>query len=201
MNETGVYQFPEKPEEKSPFAFAHGMPIWKFFQQNKNYRKYFDDYMSTRRAGLLTWHENFPIASLLAPGVKTDGDAVLLVDVGGNKGHDIASFHKAHPDLPGRLILQDLPSMIETARADPPEGIELMPYDFFTPQPVKGESAAMFDQKLWSRISLTDHQSCHSRSSILLPQRLPRLVRRKVPEIPDQYRPGHGEGLFSAFNR
>ncbi|KAL9045006.1 MAG: hypothetical protein Q9214_001897 [Letrouitia sp. 1 TL-2023] len=144
MNETGVHQFPEKPEEKSPFEFAHGMPVWKFFQQNKKYRKYFDDYMSTRRQGLLTWHENFPMAKLLAPGVKTDGDAVLLVDIGGNKGHDISSFHKAYPNLPGRLILQDLPSMIETVRVDPPEGIELMPYDFFTPQPVKAARAYYF---------------------------------------------------------
>lgn len=144
MNETGVHQFPEKPGEKSPFAFSHGIALWDFLEQNKKYRKYFDDLMSTRLVGLLTWYETFPMAILLAPGVKTNGDAVLLVDVGGNKGHDISSFHKAYPDLPGRLILQDMPSMIDTVRADPPEGIELISYDFFTPQPVKGEFAAMF---------------------------------------------------------
>ncbi|KAL9610133.1 MAG: hypothetical protein Q9167_005153 [Letrouitia subvulpina] len=144
MKETGVHQFPEKREEKSPFTYTHGIPFWEYLQKNKNYRKYFDDYMSTRRIGLLTWHENFPMAELLTPEAKTGRDAVLLVDVGGNKGHEILSFHKAHPNLPGRLILQDLPSMIETVRADPPEGIELMPYDFFTPQPVKGARAYYF---------------------------------------------------------
>ena len=78
------------------------------------------------------------MAGMLGTNGKTDPEAVLLVDVGGNKGHEIKSFHKAHPELPGRLILQDLPPMIERVSKESPEGIELMPYDFFNRQPVKG---------------------------------------------------------------
>ena len=143
MHETGIHQFPEKPEDKSPFVYAHNMSMWEYFQKNQDQRKYFDDYMAVRRLGLSTWHENFPFARELGPGAKRGPDAVLLVDVGGNWGHEVASFHEAHPNIPGRLILQDLPSMIETVRSRPPKDIELMSYDFFTEQPVKGKDTTV----------------------------------------------------------
>ena len=138
MRETGFHQFPNKPEDKNPFFYAHGVGFWEFFDKYPEHRKDFDEYMAARRKGLATWHETFPMASILGTNAKTDPEAVLLVDVGGNKGHEITSFHKAHSELPGRLILQDLPPMIERVSKEPPEGIELMPYDFFNPQPVKG---------------------------------------------------------------
>ena len=141
MRETGFHQFPTRPEDKNPFFYAHGVQFWEFFTKYPEHRKDFDEYMAARRKGLANWHETFPIASVLGTNASTDAEAVLLVDVGGNKGHEIASFHEAHPDIPGRLILQDLPPMIERIRKDPPNGIELMPYDFFTPQPVKGKQA------------------------------------------------------------
>ena len=139
MHKTGVHQFPSKPEEKSPFQYGHEMPIWELFEKVPAQRKYFDDYMAVRRVGLVTWHESFPMAAHLGPGAKTDPDAVLLVDVGGNWGHEIRSFHTAHPDVPGRLILQDLPIILDKVEhEDPPRGIEVMNYDFYTLQPVKG---------------------------------------------------------------
>lgn len=48
------------------------------------------------------------------------------------------------PDIPAeRLVLQDLPSVIEDAKVgDFPElqGVQKMPHNFFEEQPVKGES-------------------------------------------------------------
>ena len=139
MRETGVYQFPTRPEEKSPFFYAHNLSFWDFFDKYPEHRRDLDEYLSVRRKGLNQWHEMFPMASILGLNLKCDPEAVLFVDVGGGKGHEATSLRQAHPDIPGRLILQDLPSMIERVRANPPEGIELMPYDFFTLQPVKGE--------------------------------------------------------------
>ncbi len=79
------------------------------------------------------------MASQLGPGAKMAPEAVLLVDVGGGWGHDIQSFHKTHPDIPGRLILQDRPVMIEKFdNGTMHEGFEVMTYDFYTPQPIKG---------------------------------------------------------------
>jgi hypothetical protein len=79
----------------------------------------------------------------------TDND-VLLVDVGGNQGHDLVRFRKKHPQAPGRLILQDLPAVV-AGHTD--ETIEAMAYSFLDPQPVKGESAII---NMLSRDELRD---------------------------------------------
>ena len=172
MRQTGVHQFPTRPEDKNPFFYGHGLQFWDFFDKNPEHRKDFDEYMSARRKGHSLWYEMFPMASILGPDAKCDPEAALLVDVGGNKGHEVASFHEAHPDIPGRLILQDLPPMIERVREKALKGIELMPYDFFTPQPVQG--------KWVSHLDLTGSTntigSYYRRSRVLLSQYLPRLV-------------------------
>jgi len=63
---------------------------------------------------------------------------VLLVDVAGGRGHDIQAFKKAFPNKKGRLVLEDLPAVIDDI-SELDEGIERVKYDFFTPQPIKGE--------------------------------------------------------------
>ena len=42
------------------------------------------------------------------------------------------------PEAPGRLILQDLPVVIDAIK-ELPSKIERMPHDFHTEQPVKGK--------------------------------------------------------------
>ena len=168
MRQTGFHQFPTRPEE-SAFYHGHNLPFWDFFDKYPEHRRDFDEYMAERRKGHSLWHEMFPMASILGPNTKGDPNAVLLVDVGGNKGHEVASFHEAHPDIPGRLILQDLPPMIERVRKNPLTDIELMPYDFFTPQPVKGKW--IFDIALTRSTDTGD--GCYRRSRILLSQHLP----------------------------
>ncbi|KAL8727832.1 MAG: hypothetical protein Q9181_005564 [Wetmoreana brouardii] len=140
MKKTGFHQFPKKPEQHSPFETVFKMGFFEFFANNEDQRRYLDDYMAVRRQGLSSWHEVFPMASQLVPGFNTDNpDAVLLVDVGGGFGHELRSFHEAHPDAPGRLVVQDLLVMTEKFGGKAPPGIEVMTYDFFTSQPVKGE--------------------------------------------------------------
>ncbi|KAI4264460.1 MAG: hypothetical protein L6R42_000431, partial [Xanthoria sp. 1 TBL-2021] len=60
----------------------------------------------------------------------------LFVDVGGGRGDMCRAFRAKHPDLPGRVILQDL----QLAIADAPsvDGIEAMAHDFFHQQPIQG---------------------------------------------------------------
>ena len=85
------------------------------------------------------WDDDYvDIASVLATNSIQDGD-VLLVDVGGGVGQDLLKFHAKHPDLRGRLILQDLPDVVNNAKV--PEYIEAMGHDFFTPQPIHGAKA------------------------------------------------------------
>jgi hypothetical protein len=94
------------------------------------------DYMAGRRKGGIRWVDVFQPESLL-PTARTGEEDVLLVDVGGNQGHDLKMFQEHRGKLPGRLILQDLPQAVKK-HEEPPEGIEVMAYDFFTTQPIKG---------------------------------------------------------------
>ena len=61
---------------------------------------------------------------------------MFLVDVAGGKGHDVSSLRARFPNLPGRLVLQDLPRTLEDLT--PRDGIEIMPHNVFTEQPIKG---------------------------------------------------------------
>ncbi|MCJ1374872.1 hypothetical protein MMC20_006105 [Loxospora ochrophaea] len=74
--------------------------------------------------------------------LQTGDDEVLLVDVGGGRGETISKVRNQRPDLPGRIIVQDLPKEIE-GRVPAP-GIEAMPHDFFTPQPIAGAHVYFF---------------------------------------------------------
>lgn len=60
-----------------------------------------------------------------------------MVDIGGGRGQDLMSFKDKFPNAPGRFILQDQPHVVESAHLS--ERVEKMGYDFFTPQPVKGQ--------------------------------------------------------------
>ena len=70
-----------------------------------------------------------------------DADEVLLVDMGGATGHDLADFRSKHPNLTGRLILQDRIGNISSIKPGERPGIECEVHDFFTPQPVRGAKA------------------------------------------------------------
>ncbi len=68
----------------------------------------------------------------------------LFVDVGGGSGHQTAAFKERFPNLPGRVILQDLPEPVEDAKAVVPGDVERMAHDFFKPQPIKGNETPTF---------------------------------------------------------
>lgn len=101
----------------------------------------FDGYMPARRTGLrIPWHEIYPAATELdVKGFQEPHEPPLLVDVGGNTGYDAASFRTKNPHINGRCVVQDLPETLASSPV-PPEGIERIGYDFFTPQPIKGKS-------------------------------------------------------------
>jgi hypothetical protein len=83
----------------------------------------------------------YPVQSLVE-GTGIGDDDVLIVDMGGSMGHDLSEFRRKWPDVPGRLVLQDLPEVIEQAKTvGLHSSIQPMAHDFFTEQPVKGTYA------------------------------------------------------------
>ncbi|PLN79648.1 S-adenosyl-L-methionine-dependent methyltransferase [Aspergillus taichungensis] len=105
----------------------------------------FNSLMSTYHHGRPSWTDEgfYPVQECLIDGAITEhNDAVFLVDVGGNKGHDLERFHAKYPSAPGRLVLQDQPSVLaDLSSSHGTKPFEPMAHDFFTPQPVRGARA------------------------------------------------------------
>ena len=83
------------------------------------------------------WFDIFPVTEKFT---LSDPSAPLLVDVGGGVGHNLVAFKQRHPNVLGKLIVQDIPVVVKNAK-DLPTGVEAVVHDFFMPQPVKGAKA------------------------------------------------------------
>ena len=94
--------------------------------------------MTGQRDGRVGWLDFFPFKERIARDFKESDGAVMLVDVGGGRGHEVEAIKKKYPSLPGRFVLQDMPATTEQALPVP--GIEAVVHDFFTEQPIKGQS-------------------------------------------------------------
>ncbi|KAB8251311.1 S-adenosyl-L-methionine-dependent methyltransferase [Aspergillus flavus] len=130
-----------KEYTRSPMRWAVGQSQFEWLAQRKHHQALFNSYMSSRRQGKPSWFDVYPVERLTHGALEHD-DAVFLVDVGGNQGHDLIRFREKFPDVTGRLVLQDLPKVIASAPAG--EQVEAMAYSFLDPQPVKGARAYYF---------------------------------------------------------
>ena len=129
------------PQGLPACKFAFGKTFWQLLDDEADRRASFNEYMKAARRGgqAQVWHERYPPAATLKDEKLRHGpDALLMVDVGGGVGGQVGAFRQQYADLPGRCVLQDLPDTIKN-NASPPENVELMAYDFFTPQPLKGK--------------------------------------------------------------
>ena len=118
-------------------AFRTNEPFFDFLTKNPKFLERFNSYMTSQRQGRQSWLEFFPLERELMTGFSGKDNAVMLVDVGGGYGQEIQEIKKKYPDLPGRMILQDLPETINQVTAAP--NTEAMPYNFFTPQLIRGK--------------------------------------------------------------
>ena len=123
-----------------PFQLGHktDLPVFTWLTRERpELYTALNNYMGGYRQGKVSWMDPgfFPVQNLYE-GVEAND--VLLVDVGGGLGHDLKELQTKHPQLPGRLILQDLPNVIAQIQ-NAADRIEAMTYDFFTEQPVKGK--------------------------------------------------------------
>ena len=115
------------------FDHAFGMPVWKFFEQNPENAKTFNDAMT-----------GFTLAANDAVLGSYDFSSISkIVDVGGGHGSLIASLLKANPQMKG--VLFDAPSVAEGAHSRiEVEGIadrcEVIGGDFFQSVPGGGDA-------------------------------------------------------------
>ncbi len=129
---------------KTPFAFTAGM-------EGKTYYEVLDVDPPRRELWNITMQSmasNFPVLGMFPFKehlATSDGDVSAerpaIVDVGGGRGQALLQIlgDGDGAALNGRLVLQDLATVIDTLKPDNVPGIETMVYDIFTPQPVQGK--------------------------------------------------------------
>lgn len=86
-----------------------------------------------------SWTELFPTRSIAEDARE---GRVLVVDIGGGKGHDGLRFAGLHPDIAdGSVVVQDLPHVIDGSRRGALAGQDKVvgrAYDYLEPQPIEG---------------------------------------------------------------
>lgn len=113
-----------------------------FGGSNPTILKEFNEFMKHQRLNSKTWIDVYPLD--LSP-VANEND--FFVDIGGGVGHMCSAFLTACPQVPGRVILQDLPSTISSLQtSDKRYPFALIPHNYLTPQPIKKRPLLLFPQ-------------------------------------------------------
>jgi hypothetical protein len=82
----------------------------------------------------------FPFATLKDQ-VEKEPERPFIVDVGGGKGQAMLAIETECPKFfGGKVILEDLPIIIDSLKSEDLPGIEPTVHDIFTLQPVKSKS-------------------------------------------------------------
>jgi demethylsterigmatocystin 6-O-methyltransferase len=133
LEKTG-YVNPTNPSEL-PLQDAYGFDgdMFAYFKTFPQKQALFNTHMELQRNLITNWGT---LCSLIRSRQLVPGE-VLFVDVGGGTGHQSRRIRAELPDIPGEMILQDLPQVI--ANVGPIPGVTKMNYDIFTPQPVRGK--------------------------------------------------------------
>lgn len=115
------------------------LAAFPWFAEHPEPAKHFNEYMRYRRKDQMSCWDVYPMEEETQ---SFESNATLLVDIGGNLGHQCAEFKNKFPKAPGRVILQDLPGPISTALSTP--GVENMVHDMFKPQPIESNIRHLF---------------------------------------------------------
>ena len=139
-----------------PFQFAMdtNLHFFDFLQRNPKQQQAFNSLIGTSRTNRgEEWFNLYPVEERL----RVSEVETLLVDIGSGLSHDLVAFKQRFPDLPGKLVAQNLPTVINGVK-DLPLGIEAMGHDFFNPQPIKNARAYFLLKALhnWSEKQARD---------------------------------------------
>ena len=127
-----------------PFADAWGgRNTWALYEDEPERGKIFNSAMTRWKQGTRPWTDIYPAKEKLCESIDTHKDATLIVDIGGGRGHVLEEFARDPARRTGRLIVQDLPAALGDPDSLSKRGIETMPYDFFTPQPIQGKDRSL----------------------------------------------------------
>lgn len=159
----GAYALPEflektgwqNPEDYHNSAFHLGahtdLGFWEYLNADPEKLQAFNNGMRSQ-ATVKEFDSSYPFEAQLNKEPVQQED-VVLVDVGGGRGHALERIKQRFPGLKGRLVLQDREAVIRDAIAGGLSAdIEPQAASFFKPNPVKNSRAYFFRRVLhdWS---------------------------------------------------
>lgn len=140
------YHSPVHPKN-GPFQYAFGtdLSFFEFLHSQPKRAQTFNTYMTGNRSNRQHWLDWFPFHEnvLRTWEERNDSKEMLLVDMGGGKGHDLKRLLEKYPEAKGRLVLEDLPGALQDFE-DHGCSITTYAHDIFTPQPVKGSCTVLY---------------------------------------------------------
>ncbi|RYP04173.1 hypothetical protein DL764_004624 [Monosporascus ibericus] len=143
FKETG-YRPPEDPRKGLfQYAFQTDKEAFESWHLTPDVMNNFNVCMTGIRGSRPSWVEWWPVEAKVFQGAEEADGNVLLVDIAGGRGHDVQAFKNKFPNQKGRLVLEDLPVVIDDIK-QLDEDIERVKYDFFTPQPIVGARVYFF---------------------------------------------------------
>ena len=117
-------------------AYNTELDTYTYFSQHPENLKSLIKYMGLEQGVRGRWLKEYPFEKQ-TQGWNPNSEEALFVDIGGNVGHYCALFKSRFPNIPGRILLEDLPDTLTHALPTP--GVEKLEHDFFQPQQIKGE--------------------------------------------------------------
>lgn len=117
--------------DETAYHQTYGQEFFEFLTSKPEQKRLFDMAMTYIDHASLDTFPPYPFAAVLQ---DVDSNEVSIVDVGGGRGQ----WFKDLPNLPGRMILQDLDGTINALDRSSPLPFEAMVHNFFTPQPIHG---------------------------------------------------------------
>ncbi|KAF4943243.1 hypothetical protein F66182_18785, partial [Fusarium sp. NRRL 66182] len=116
-------------------AYNTDLDTYTYFSQHPENLQALIKYMGLEQDVRGRWLEAYPFEKH-TQGWNPNPEEALFVDIGGNVGHYCALFRKKFPEIPVRIVLEDLPGTL--AHSLPTPGVDKLGHDFFLPQPIKG---------------------------------------------------------------
>ncbi|KAK3390881.1 S-adenosyl-L-methionine-dependent methyltransferase [Podospora didyma] len=97
--------------------------------------------MANFQTWMREWHDNtkatwLDVFDFAAHAKGSTPETLLFVDVAGGHGQQCALLKMVHPQIPGRFVLEDLPSVVPHAKVV--NGVEKLGFDLWAEQPLKG---------------------------------------------------------------
>jgi len=140
---SGVFQYSKKID----------ISIWEWLATEPELFRACNEFMEGNRGSRTSWVKWYPVQEQLLDGFDANQGDTLMVDIAGGYGHDVAQFRETFPQAPGRLVLEDLPMVINAIGGLHPS-IEKVAFDFFTPQVIVGRSSRVMSRTALEELGL-----------------------------------------------